>query len=197
MLEAIINYIKNVIGFFIFIFIILLTALQGKFMYGGYVPTGEFYAKTDPTAFGDAGAQDVIDIELEKNTYYVGEKIVAKIGFGTKSSSRIEHDNFYINILVNGDFYNPITIEYDEEFSASNFPVYEEKSRLDFLGHYWYWYPDFYPEHHFEVELDIPTYAPSGTITIIIDDSPVINQRQIDSLVINYEIIDDQIIFND
>ena len=134
------------------------------------------------------------DILTRLNT----QKIVAKIGFGTKSSTpRFELENFYINILVNGDFYNPITIEYEEEFSASNFPVYEEKSRLDFLGHYWYWYPDFYPEHHFEVELDIPTYAPSGTITIIIDDSPVINQRQIDCLVISYEIIDDQIIFND
>ncbi len=197
MLEAIINHIKNVIGFFIIIFFILLTAIQGKFMYGGYVPTGEFYAKTDP-ATGDAGVRDLIDIELEKNAYNVGEKIVAKIGFGTKSSTpRFELENFYINILVNGDFYNPITIEYEEEFSASNFPVYEEKSRLDFLGHYWYWYPDFYPEHHFEVELDIPTYDTSGTITIIIDDSPVINQRQIDCLVISYEIIDDQIIFND
>ena len=196
MLEAIINRIKSKIGFIIIIFFILLTALRGKYMYGGYVPTGEFYAKTDPTSSGDAGEKDVIDIELLKRSYNINEDIIATIGIGTKDSTA-HFDEFYLKVAYNYNIEDAIVIKYDEPFDTNNFPVYEEKSYLGFLGHHWYWYPDFYPEHHIDVSLNIPTDVEAGTIMILIDDSLTNDDYFPFRFFISYEIIDDQIIFND
>ncbi len=201
---SIITTIKNIFTFILFIFIILLTYIQSLFMYGGYKPTGEFYLKTS-SSLGDAGVNDVVDIEMEKKTYNLGESIEAKIGFGTKESSANYdgYENCATELVIsfyedkkqyNGP-YDVLTFTYQNTFCSENYSVYEEKSYLDFLGHYWYWYPDFYPNFHQDVEFTIPKGVEDGVIVIsvftIIDD----NKYLVSGLEIHYEVKDDKVYF--
>ena len=144
-----------------FIFILILTTIQGWFMYGGYKPTGEVYAKTSPTS-GDAGIIDVIDFEMEHQEYTLDDEIYATIGFGHKEDKNHgTSSNFTLKIEIFEDvyeekLYDEIIINYNEPYDSDKFSAYSEKSYLDFLGHYWYWYPDFYPNYKEEVRLNIP-----------------------------------------
>lgn len=202
---GIIKIIKDIFTFIIFIFIILLTYIQGLFMYGGYEPTGDFYDKTSPSS-GDAGILDVIDFELEEREYKVGEVIKAKIGFGTKAEMPIaESFSLSLKFYDISDYDNPYavsTISYEKELKYDNYPVYEEKSRLDFLGHYWYWYPDFYPTYHEEVEFVISDNTSTGRLIIDLqsmyydDYDDTYYEYSILYLMIGYEVVDGNVIFN-
>lgn len=202
---SIFKIIKDIFTFILFIFIILLTYIQGLFMYGGYEPTGNFYDKTSPSS-GDAGIRDVIDFELEEREYKVGEVIKAKIGFGTKKeTSSGESFSLSLKFYDITDYENPYavsTISYENELKYDNYPVYEEKSRLDFLGHYWYWYPDFYPTYHEEVEFVISDNTSTGRLIIDLqsmyydDYDDTYYEYSILYLMIGYEVVDGNVIFN-
>lgn len=202
---GIIKIIKDIFTFILFILIILLTYIQGLFMYGGYEPTGNFYDKTSPSS-GDAGISDVIDFELEEREYKVGEVIKAKIGFGTKRDTPIvESFSLSLEFYDISDYENPYavnTISYENELKYDNYPVYEEKSYLDFLGHYWYWYPDFYPTYHEDVEFVIPDNTTTGRLFIELhctyydeyDDTYY--EASLLYLMIGYEVVDDTVSFH-
>lgn len=153
--------IKEFFELIVFIFIIILTSIQGLFMYGGYKPTGEVYVKTSPSS-GDAGLSDVIDFELDFEEYSIEDEIYATIGFGhSRNISDNSIPNFSLKVQVFEDayaekLYDELIINYNEPYISEKFSTYSEKSYLDFLGHYWYWYPDFYPIHKEEVKINIP-----------------------------------------
>lgn len=203
--------IKDFFGLILFIIIIIITTVQGMFMYGGYEPTGEIYVKTSPSS-GDAGVTDVIDFELEKEEYDINDEIVATIGFG---NLRVESDaqigvidypcnSFDLLIEYKNNPYdeNVISsqlIHFDDNYYSNKYSTYSEKSYLDFLGHYWYWYPDFYPNFKTNVVLDIPTIETPCYIVISInvnfnyEDGEF--QHKVMGLVVKYKVLDDHIIF--
>lgn len=191
--------LKSILGFIFFIFVLLLTTIQSMFMYGGYEPTGEYYVKTSPSS-GDAGVLDVIDFETEHLEYDINSKVIATIGFG---SQRIDYlsDNIYIRVsYVSLDEEVREELYFKDGFNKEDLTVYEEKSYLDFLGHYWYWYPDFYPNHKETVALELPKDVDKGFIEIKYGSIEVsgceIFESTYNILRIKYYVIDGMVTFN-
>lgn len=191
--------LKSILGFIFFIFVLLLTTIQSMFMYGGYEPTGEYYVKTSPSS-GDAGVLDVIDFETEHLEYDINSKVIATIGFGSK---RIDYlsDNVYIRVsYVSLDEEEREELYFKDGFNKEDLTVYEEKSYLDFLGHYWYWYPHFYPNHKETVALELPKDVDKGFIEIKYGSFEVsgceIYESTYNILRIKYYVIDGMVTFN-
>ena len=126
---------KSIFEVILMFLIMILTFIQGLFMYGAYKPSGEIYVKTSSSS-GDAGITDVIDFELEKDQYSLDEQINAKIGFGYKEGHEKELENFILEIKVisnnKEEVYFEKQIVYNESYSSEKFKTYEEKSYLDF-----------------------------------------------------------------
>lgn len=191
--------LKGILGFIFFIFILLLTIIQSSFMYGGYEPTGEYYEKTSPSS-GDAGEFTVIDFETEYLEYDINSKVIATIGFGTLRTDYLS-DNVYIRVsYVSLDEEVRKELYFNDGYNKEDLTVYEEKSYLDFLGHYWYWYPHFYPNHKETVALELPKDVDKGFIEIKFGSFKEYDSEVYEStynvLRIKYYVIDEMVTFN-
>lgn len=167
--------LKELFAGILLVLVLMVTGLQNATVYGGYEPPeGSFYIKTSPVS-GDAGVTDVIDFELEKDTYSIDEEITARIGFGYLSLSHIDEGNPNDQVVVKVQIYQAQEkdkmlyekeIRYDGPYSNPRYNTYSEKSFFDFLGKYWYSYYDFYPNFHDDVIIKIPDNLENGIVKI-------------------------------
>lgn len=157
----------------------------------GYVPKGEFYVKTSPSA-GDVGVDSVIDLEAEYKTYRGEGDIVVPvtIGFGHLPGhggyGEDENDTFYLlyrifdQKFVKSDakpiWENKVAYPnsfYDEKYNST---VPKNRSFL-FIA----FYGDFYPLYKESAELVFPEGIQSGAVTI--ECYTVLPKRDVEQLV--------------
>ena len=98
--------------FLVLILCIFSILLTGCITTGNYKPVGEVYVKTG-ASHGDAGATDVIDLEIEKETYdlNVNNKIPIQIGYGHLEKQSSYENKIYGKITICVSKYRSISEE--------------------------------------------------------------------------------------
>ena len=152
---------------------IFSTLLTGCITTGNYKPVGEVYVKTGPS-HGDAGATDVIDIEIEKEKYdlNINNKIQVQIGYGHLEKQSSYENEIYGKITIYVSKYRSISEEpYNKQeyiyndYYSEKYNTYQEERVFDFLPTFYY-YPHFYPIYKEERTVEIPLDITGGYIII-------------------------------
>lgn len=169
----------------ILILLIVLIVLLNGCGFAGYKHEGDIYLKS-PKKVKKEEITEVLDLEIQDKEIDLtqSQNIVLLIGLGHKydyKEDAVCELSINFNDNSNGNLVG-IKKVYDD-YNTEKYDTYLEKTIFKFLNKY----PDFYPNYHEHMTIELPTNLTTGTLIIEMKVKNITNSLLIESLNLQVE----------